>query len=179
MSCFSCFFASRRLCAFVCVRHVFGTCSCLPRGTPGCVVSYHLHVKLPGPSRGAAGGGLGFPERVLHCEVVLALAAPSAPHEQQQETEEDHPQEGDATHRRGDQDGGQVQGELEENTRAVHVGVVEKVAAVQRAVEEEGGGGVQRLTAHGERGKVGVVTSGVAGDADVRPTVRELSVADL
>lgn len=107
------------------------------------------------------------------------MAAPSAPHEQQQETEEDHPQEGDATHRRGDQDGGEVQGELEENTRAVHVGVVEKVAAVQRAVEEEGGGGVQRLTTHCKRSKVGVVTSGVAGDADVRPAVRELSVADL
>lgn len=119
-------------------KHVFGTCSCLPRGTPGCVVSYHLHVKLPGPSRGASGGGLRFPERVLHCEVVLALAASSAPHEQQQETEEDHPQEGDATHRRGDQDGGQVQRELEENARAVHVRVVEKVAAVQRAVEKEG-----------------------------------------
>lgn len=132
------FFASQWLCVFACVKHVYGTCSCLPRRTPGCVVSYHLHIELPGPSRGASSGGFRFPERVLHCEVVLALAASPAPHEQQQETEEDHPQEGDATHCRGDQDGGQVQGELEENARAVQICVVEELAAVQRAVEKEG-----------------------------------------
>lgn len=44
------FFASQWLCAFACFKHVFGTCSCLPRVTPGCVVSYHLHVELPCPS---------------------------------------------------------------------------------------------------------------------------------
>lgn len=128
---FSSFFVSQRLCAFVYVKHVFGTCSCLPRGTPGCVVSYHLHVELPDPSRGASGGRFRFPERVLYCEVVLALATTTAPHEQQQETEEDHPQKGDATHCRGDQDGGQVQGELEENSSAIQICVVEEIGAVQ------------------------------------------------
>lgn len=157
----------------------FGTCSCLPHGTPGCVVSYHLHVELPGASRGAAGDGLRLPEGVLHCEVVLALAASPAPHEQQQETEEDHSQECDATHCRGDQDGGQVQGELEENARVVQICVVEEIAAVQRAVQEEGRGGVERLAAHCECGKVGVISSGIAGDADVCSAVGELRVADL
>lgn len=172
-------FVSQLLCVFACIKHVFGTCSCLPRGTPGCVVSYHLHIKLPGSSWGASSSGFRFPERVLHCEVVLALAASPAPHEQQQETEENNSQERDTTHGCGDQDGGQVQGKLEKNTCAVQICVIEVLAAVQWAVEKEGRSGVQRLAAHCECGKVGVIASGIASDADVCSAVSKLGIADL
>lgn len=107
------------------------------------------------------------------------MAASPAPHEQQQETEENHSEESDAAHRRGNQDGGEVQGELEKNASAVQIGVVQEFAAVQRAVEEEGRRGVQWLTTYGECGEVRVVASGVAGDADVRSSVSKLGVANL
>ena len=69
-----------------------------------------------------------------------------------------------------------VQGELEEDARAVEAGVVE-LARVVRAVGQQGG--VGREPADCQRGEVGVVAAGVAGDADVGAAVRHLGVADL
>lgn len=101
-------------------------CLSFPHWAPGCVVSYHLHVELARGS-GSPGGGrsFGLPERILHGEVIFALSASPTPHEQQKKAEEHDAEERDATHGRGHEDGGQIQRELQENTRAVEPGVVE------------------------------------------------------